>query len=317
MSDNKYIIDKDSLTGIADAIRDNQAKQFAYSHVQTAPAGSVLQVIYKNCVYRVSGSSTTSGSINVASLFPGLSFSYLFIRDTQIIYGSKLTLKDEDGNFIVNIDNNSTMGLASCAVVPFSTNQYIPYKVPSSSFPVNIDIFPLDQKMNHIIYDKEKHTRLSHTNIDSRMTIPQQSSLIRLQDFGSNITNKKNRVYFFNDDYYNPIDIKYYGNGNEVPKMDLRYYGVNKMEDIKTLVIYPSNYAPIVIIPSWNLSRMNSLISGYQDLGYGCRPFHLSKSNRTPPFYSTDTSIGIFYKNGRLYSNCYQLDSMGKALLVV
>lgn len=309
MSDNKYIIDKDSLTGIADAIRDNQAKQFAYSHVQTAPAGSVLQVIYKKVVYSYDG----SGSINVASLFPGLSFSYLFIRDTQIIYGSKLTLKDEDGNFITNADGQ---GLASCAVVPFSTNQYIPYTA-GRSFSVNIDIFPLDQKMNHIIYDEEKHTRLSHINIDSRMTIPQQSSLIRLQDFGSNITNKKNRVYFFNDDYYNPIDIKYYGNGNKVPKMDLRYYGVNKMEDIKTLVIYPSDYSPIVIIPSWNLSRMDSLISGYQDLGYGCRPFLLSKSNRTPPFYSTNTSIGIFYKNGRLYSNCYQLDSMGKALLVV
>lgn len=314
MSENKYIIDKDSLTGIADAIRGSQKKQYAYNHVWTAPAGSVLQVIYKNFSYSVSGSGSASDSINVARLFPGLSFSYLFIRDNRTIYGSKLTLKDEDGNFIVNTNNS---GLASCAVVPFSTNQYIPYWANSSS-PVNIDIFPLDQKMNHIIYDEEEHTGLSHTNIDSRMTIPQQSSLIRLQDFGSNITNKKNGVYLFKGSYYNTIDILDI-NKSMVPKMDLRYYGVNKLEDIKMLYLYAQNWYPIAIIPSLSLSRMDSLISGHQDLGYGYRPFLLNYGNsNTPPFYSTDTSTGIFYKNGRLYSNyLWTIDSTSIVLLVV
>lgn len=307
MSENKYIIDKDSLTGIADAIRDNQKKQFAYNHVRTAPSGSVLQVVYKNVVY---SSSSSSGSINVASLFPGLSFSYLFIRDNKTIYGSRLTLKDEDGNFIAKPDFG---GLASCAVAPFSTNQYIPYRGE-----VDIDIFPLDQKMNHIIYDEEKHTGLSHTNIDSRMTIPQQNSLIRLQDFGSNITNKKNGVYFFNGgSYYNPIDIVDISS-SMVPKMDLRYYGVNKLEDIKMLFLYTENWYRIAIIPSLSLSRMGSLISGHQDLGYGYRPFILDRSNNTPPFFSTDTSKGIFYKNGRLYSNSlWRIDTSTIVLMVV
>lgn len=312
MSDNKYIIDKDSLTGIADAIRDNQAKQSAYNHIWTAPAGSVLQVIYKNVVY--SGNYTASGSIDVARLFPGLSFSYLFIRDNQDIYGSKLTLKDEDGNFIVKIDSDR---FAACAVVPFSTNQYIPYKIAGSSFPVNIDIFPLDQEMNHIIYDEEKHIRLSHTNIDSRMTMPQQNSLIRLQDFGSNITGKKNKIYFFNGGtYYNPIDTKY-TNDSKVPKMDLRYYGINKLEDIKILMIKPENYGPFALIPSLSHSRINSLLSGHQDLGYGYRPFAFDKVNNYPPFYSTDTSAGFFYKNGRLYSNAWSLDTSSIIILVV
>lgn len=314
MSDNKYIIDKDSLTGIADAIRDSQAKQSAYDHAWTAPSGSKLQVIYKNFSYSVS-SGNASGSINVASLFPGLSFSYLFIRDNQTMYGSYLTLKDEDGNFITQ--TNST-GLARCAVVPFSTNQYIPYYVGSSGFPVNIDIFPLDQKMNHIVYDEEEHTGLSHTGIDSRMTMPQQSSLIRLQDFGLNITNKKNGVYLFNDNYYNPIDMVDISS-SMVPKMDLRYYGVNKLEDIKMLFLYTQNYYRIAIIPSLSLSRMDSLISGHQDLGYGYRPFLLqSANNKRPPFLSTDTSTGIFYKNGRLYSNyLWNVDSSSIVLLVV
>lgn len=315
MSNNKYIIDKDSLTGIADAIRDNQAKQSAYNHAWTAPSGSKLQVIYKNFSYAVSGGSA-SGSIDVANLFPGLSFSYLFIRDNSTMYGSKLTLKDEDGNFIVDL--NTGIGLASCAVVPFSTNQYIPWNAASSSSPVNIDIFPLDQKMNHIVYDEEEHTGLSHTSIDSRMTMPQQNSLIQLQDFGLNITNKKNGVYLFNDNYYNPIDIVDISS-SVVPKMDLRYYGVNKMEDIKMLFLYTQNWYRIAIIPSLSLSRMDSLISGHQDLGYGYRPFLLQPANnKRPPFLSTDTSCGIFYKNGRLYSNyLWTLDTSSVVLLVV
>lgn len=312
MSENKYIIDKDSLTGIANAIRGSQKKQFAYNHAHTAPSGSILQVIYENFSYSVSGSGSSSGSINVASLFPGLSFSYLFIRDNRTIYGSHMTLKDEDGNFIVNDE-----GLGQCAVVPFSTNKYIPYTVPSSSSSFDIDIFPLDQEMNHIIYDEEKHTGLSHTDIDSRMTIPQQSSLIRLQDFGSNITNKKNGVYFFNASYYNPIDIVDIGS-SRVSKMDLRYYGVNKLEDIKMLFLYTENWYRIAIIPSLSFSRMDSLISGHQDLGYGYRPFLLNRNNNTPPFFSTDTSKGIFYKNGRLYSNkLWTIDSSTVTLLVV
>ena len=313
MSNNKYIIDEDSLTGIADAIRGSQKKQFAYNHAWTVPSASAVQVIYENVLKTVSGGSA-SGSINVASLFPGLSFSYLFIRDNQTMYGSYLTLKDEDGNFITD----TNVGLARCAVVPFSTNQYIPYYVGSSSFPVNIDIFPLDQKMNHIVYDEEEHAGLSHTKIDSRMTMPQQSSLIRLQDFGLNITNKKNGVYFFNDTYYNPIDMVDISS-SMVPKMDLRYYGVNKLEDIKMLFLYTQNYYRIAIIPSLSLSRMDSLISGHQDLGYGYRPFLLNPvSNKRPPFFSTDTSTGIFYKNGRLYSNyLWTIDTSSVVLLVV
>lgn len=310
MSENKYIIDKDSLTGIANAIRDNQKKQSAYNHIWTASAGSVLQVIYKNYVQ---GSYTGSGSIDVARLFPGLSFSYLFIRDKQDVYGSKLTLKDEDGNFIVKEDSS---GLATCAVVPFSTNQYIPFRVGGSSYPVNIDIFPLDQEMNHIIYDEEKHIGLSHTNIDSRMAMPQQNSLIRLQDFGSNITGKKNKIYLFNNYGSNPIDAKS-TNDSKVPKMDLRYYGINKLEDIKILMIYPENYGPAALIPSLSHSRINSLLSGHQDLGYGYRPFALSKVNNYPPFYSTNTSGGFFYKNGRLYTNVLSIDKTSITVLVV
>lgn len=313
MSENKYIIDKDSLTGIADAIRDNQAKQSAYNHVWTAPAGSVLQVIYKNVSDSVSGSGSSSGSINVARLFPGLSFSYLFIRDNQTTYGSYMTLKDEDGNFITNNE-----GLRKCAIAPFSTNQNISYTVTGSSFPFNVDIFPLDQKMNHIIYDEEKHAGLSHTNIDSRMTIPQQNSLIQLQNFGLNITNKKDKIYFFNGSNYNPIDAVFSLSSSRVPKMDLRYYGVNKLEDIKILVLYPYNYYPCVIIPSFSLSRMNNLVSGYQDFGYGYRPFTLESTQKAPPFYSTDTSAGVFYKNGRLYCNkLFSLDVDSRVLLVV
>ena len=311
MSNNKYIIDKDSLTGIADAIRDGQKKQSADNHVNTS--SSILQVVCKTVVYTVSGSGSSAvGSIDVASLFPGLSFSYLFIRDYQSIYGSYLTLKDEDGNFIINNE-----GLKSCAVVPFSTNQYIPYRVGSSSFPVYIDIFPLDQEMNHIIYDEEKHIGLSHTDIDSRMTMPQQNSLIQLQDFGLNITNKKSKVYFFNGDYYNPIDILYIDSNSRVPKMDLRYYGVNKMEDIKLLVVYAPSYNPRVVIPSLSYSRMDSLMSGHQDLGYGYRPFALKPASAYPSFYTSDTSIGFFYKNGRLYSNSVSAESGAAVLLVV
>ena len=123
---------------------------------------------------------------------------------------------------------------------------------------------------------------------------------------------------FFNDNYYNPIDIVDISS-SVVPKMDLRYYGVNKMEDIKMLFLYTQNYYRIAIIPSLSLSRMDSLISGHQDLGYGYRPFNLNYSNnKRPPFLTTDTSTGIFYKNGRLYSNyLWTLDTSSVVLLVV